>query len=452
MGAILSQGEPGNDLPVAYASRIMNKHEKNYSVTEKELLAITWSVKYFRPYLFGKKFTIYCDHKPLIYLMNVRDPSSRLLKFRLKLDEYDYQIIHKPGKINTNADALSRAFPISSSPFVKKKKNRYRHTLDSTTSVSDIGSDDEFIENSCFGSQRDSSVVQNSLNFSAAGPSAPNRSNTESTDALLPVEFSESTFQNVTEPTYTEFFRDVKGTTFSDKIHPLKEEIPVILGECHDSPTGGHQGILRTFKRVKARYAWPGMLGDVAKYVKKCPNCQIMKPNPLQNVPLQITKTSSFIFEKVIIDIVGPLPITPRNNKYLLTIQDDLSKFLVAIPIPNQESVTISNAFATHFICIFGVPKIILTDQGSNLTGRVFKHLCKIFGIKKINSTAYRPQTQGSLERAHRTVKEYLRGYVNKKQTNWDQLISYVCSCFNTSVSTSTDFTPYELVFGQTCR
>lgn len=112
IGGILSQGEVGHDLPVAYASRTLNKSEGNYSTTEKELLAILWGVKHFRPYLYGRKFKIVTDHKPLTWLFNCKDPGGRLIRWRLKLQEYDYEIIYK-GKLNSNADALSRYFPVN---------------------------------------------------------------------------------------------------------------------------------------------------------------------------------------------------------------------------------------------------------------------------------------------------------------------------------------------------
>jgi hypothetical protein len=95
-------------LPIAYASRILNNDEKHYSVTEKELLSIVWGCKYYHQYLFGRKFTIVTDHKPLTCVFSVMDHISRLLHWRLKLKKFDYQVIHKPGTKNTNADALSR--------------------------------------------------------------------------------------------------------------------------------------------------------------------------------------------------------------------------------------------------------------------------------------------------------------------------------------------------------
>jgi len=107
LGAVLSQGDLGKDLPVAFTSRTLNQAE-NYSTTEKELLAIVWGMRYFKPYLYGKHFLVVTDHKPLTWIMNVKDPGSRLLRWRIKLEEYDYEVIYRKGALNTNADALSR--------------------------------------------------------------------------------------------------------------------------------------------------------------------------------------------------------------------------------------------------------------------------------------------------------------------------------------------------------
>jgi hypothetical protein len=89
LGAVLSQGPGGRDLPVAYSSTSLNNAENHYTISEKELLAIVWATKYFRLYLYGRMFKIVSDHKPLVWIMNVRDPGSRLLRWRIQLAEYD---------------------------------------------------------------------------------------------------------------------------------------------------------------------------------------------------------------------------------------------------------------------------------------------------------------------------------------------------------------------------
>jgi hypothetical protein len=108
IGAILSQGKLGSDKPIAYASRTLNGAKLNYATVEKELLAIVWACKQFRPYLLGRKFQIVTNHKGLTWIFNVKDPSSRLKRWKLLLEEYDYEIEYRAGKRNCNADSLSR--------------------------------------------------------------------------------------------------------------------------------------------------------------------------------------------------------------------------------------------------------------------------------------------------------------------------------------------------------
>jgi hypothetical protein len=111
IGSILSQGDIGKDKPIAFASRTLNTAENNYSTVEKELLAIVWSCKHFRPYLLGRTFTIVTDHKPLTWMFSIKDPSSRLLRWRFLLEEYQFKVVYRAGVKNVNADALSR-YPV----------------------------------------------------------------------------------------------------------------------------------------------------------------------------------------------------------------------------------------------------------------------------------------------------------------------------------------------------
>ena len=108
IGVVLSQGDPPNDHPIAYMSLSLSKSELNYSTTEKECLAVIAAVQYFKHYLYGRTYTVYGDHEPLTWIDSIKDPMSRLNRWRARLSGYDYKFIYKPGKLNTNADALSR--------------------------------------------------------------------------------------------------------------------------------------------------------------------------------------------------------------------------------------------------------------------------------------------------------------------------------------------------------
>jgi hypothetical protein len=163
---------------------------------------------------------------------------------------------------------------------------------------------------------------------------------------------------------------------------------------------------------------------------------------------MEITTTAEHPFEKCSLDIVGPLPETTNGNKYILTFQDDLSKFVNAIPIPQQDAETVARELVLNIILKIGTPKQILTDQGTNFLSDLFKNVCKLLRIKKLQTAAFRPESNGGLERSHRVLAEYLRHYVNEGQTNWDQWVPYAMYVYNTTAHSATGYTPFELVYG----
>ena len=165
---------------------------------------------------------------------------------------------------------------------------------------------------------------------------------------------------------------------------------------------------------------------------------------------MQITDTPTRAFEKVQIDLVGPLPVTESGNSFMLTWQDCLSKYSGAIPLSKIDAPHIAVAFAENFICIFGCPEIIQTDQGSQFMSKIMSCFAILFKIRQYRSSVYHLQSLGALERSHHTFVEYLRHYCTK--TNWDQWLPYAMFSFNTSVHESTGLTPHEVVFGRKIR
>ena len=131
---------------------------------------------------------------------------------------------------------------------------------------------------------------------------------------------------------------------------------------------------------------------------------------------MAITTTTQHSFEKCALDKIGP-----TGSKYILTVQDDLSKFLIAIPIPQQGVETVPKEFVFNIVLKFGAPVQILTEQGSNFLSNLFKITCKVLKIEKIQTVAYHQELNRSLEGSHWLLAEYLRSYVRKDETNWDE-------------------------------
>lgn len=133
-----------------------------------------------------------------------------------------------------------------------------------------------------------------------------------------------------------------------------------------------------------------------------------------------ITDTPGATFDKVAMDIMGPLPITIEGNQYILTIQDLLTKYSVAVPLKEATSLSIADAITKHFICIYGAPKAILTDQGTNFLSALMRSLTKKFNIQHFKTTAYHPQSNGLIERSHHVLMEYLKTQVNEEDNYID--------------------------------
>ncbi len=231
-------------------------------------------------------------------------------------------------------------------------------------------------------------------------------------------------------------------------VHVPPEQVQTILEENHNTAIAGHPGFVKMYQRLREKYTWPNMKQDVQNYVKSCTSCQINKTDrhPSKN-PMQITTTSSRPFEKISIDIVGPLNITETGNQFIFTLIDDLTKFFYAVPIPNHEALTIANEL-NKFISLFGIPEVIVSDQGTEFTSNIIKDLTKLFKIHHVLASPYHPQSNASLERTHATLKDYLKHFISKNPDSWDEYVTHAILYFNTTIHSSTKFSPYELVFG----
>ncbi|KAK7789367.1 hypothetical protein R5R35_001223 [Gryllus longicercus] len=148
-------------------------------------------------------------------------------------------------------------------------------------------------------------------------------------------------------------------------------------------------------------------------------------------------------------DVVGLLLLTSQENSCSLKLQDFLSKYLIAAPVPNQTAHEIAHHFVHKFILVFGIPDMLLTNRGSNFVSEVFAEVCQLLRIKHLHTTAYHPQTNGALERSRRTLKEYLRHYVNEDFNDWDRWIPFAATVCNSFPHTASKFEPCELVYGR---
>ena len=144
------------------------------------------------------------------------------------------------------------------------------------------------------------------------------------------------------------------------------------------------------------------------------------------------------------------MPVTPRGNKYILTLTEYFSRYVEAFPLQNTQAVTIARILV-HEICFrYSPPPKLLSDLGSNFISEIVKETCSLLGILRIYTSPYHPQTDGLLEKFHSTLAKNLSMYVTREHTEWDLYVKGVCYGYNTSICIdSTQYSPFYLMFGR---
>ena len=226
-----------------------------------------------------------------------------------------------------------------------------------------------------------------------------------------------------------------------------------IVSLAHDSPMAGHLGVNKTFDRIQRHFYWPGIRRCISHYCRTCHTCQkVGKPNQkIPVAPLKPIPSFDQPFSHILIDCVGPLPKTKSGNEYILSIMCTATRFPEAIPLRKISAPNIVKALI-KFFTLFGLPKYIQSDQGTNFMSKIFQQVTYQLGIKQLKSTAYHPQSQGALERFHQTMKKMMKTFCFEQNKDWDESIPLLLFAIREVVQESLGFSPFELVFGHTVR
>src|SRR6185295_14660 len=228
-----------------------------------------------------------------------------------------------------------------------------------------------------------------------------------------------------------------------------KHEVEPILFMLHNHPLGGHLRTDIVFNKVRNLYYWPQMYENIKEYIKACDSCQRrghkQNPEPLQ--PILVGNP----FEKIGIDFVGPLPVTPRGNKYIIVATDYLTKWPEARPVSEATAATTANFIYEDIICRHGCPQVILSDRGTHFRNQIVDNLLDKFKINHLYSSPYHPETNGLTERFNRTLKESL-AKVSVITTDWDINVLLVLFVYRTAKQVTTKIEPFYLVYGRTAQ
>ena len=226
---------------------------------------------------------------------------------------------------------------------------------------------------------------------------------------------------------------------------------PNVLQLAHDIPMAGHLGRNKTMDRITRIFYWPGMYGDVRNHCQTCAECQKSVSRRVKKAPLVPLPIMDVPFQRVAMDIVGPLPRSSSGKRYILVICDYATRYPEAVALRSIDANTIAEELMAFFACV-GVPDEILTNQGTNFTSQLLTEVYRLLQIKPIRTTPYHPQTDGLVERFNGTFKTILKKVVSEEGRDWDRLLPYLLFAYREVPQASTEFSPFELVYGHNVR
>ena len=454
IGAVLSQG----GRPISFASRTLNEHELNYSVIQKELLAIVWAVKYFRPYLYGVHFLIETDHRPLQFLKNIKEHNSLLQRWRTRLGEYQFDIKYVKGKTNYVADALSReVYNIESlSP---------THNSSGASTAATMHSAQEDSSNLIEITYKPLNVFKTQL-ILKIGPQTRNitKVNNKTIITLSYPEYTEQICKDI-------LLNEIPQTKFVGLLMEALEEF-VIFQDCYNEIKPNfkiirstknlpnfseadareeilqehirlnHRGINNVIRELFSKFYIKNFKRLVTKVVNNCETCKASKyeRTPLK-IPFKITKTPTKPNQIFHLDIWYP-----TKGKYYVSCIDKFSKFATLTEIPNRNWISIKNALANIFISM-GVPNLIITDHEKAMQTENIKQFLDQHNVGLHLGTPDNKSSNSDVERLHSTLNEHIRTIKNKpaSEKQFDDPILEAIFTYNKTIHSTTGRRPIEL-------
>ena len=420
VGAVLSHVmNDGTEQPVSYCSRTLTAAERNYAHIEKEGLALVYSVKKFHQYLFGNQFSLKTDHKPLLGLFSEEKglptrAAARILRWALQLSAYQYKLEYRPGHSNANADALSR-LPIDFHPEeVSSKLSSINIAILSASPVT---------EAEVRTTTRNDSILSTVLCSILEGWKL------ESND-------SQEYAPYVTRK--DELSTDGGCVLWGSRVVIPKKLRGKVLEMLHNI----HPGIVRMKALARSHVWWPGIDADIEQVVRTCVPCQENQARP-STAPVHCWEYPTGPWERLHIDFAGP-----TDGRYYLVVIDAFSKWMEVeiVPSPSTECTIdkLQKMFTTH-----GLPKIVVSDNGSAFVSAAFKAFMRMNGIRTIQSAPYHPASNGQAERTVRVFKNSLKKMEGGGlQDKLNELLFH----HRTTPHTTTGRSPAELLLGRKIR
>ena len=429
LGAVLAQRQDDSLVrPVAYASRSLQPHEKNYGITELEGLAVVWAVKHFRHYIYGHKCEVYTDHEALKALLNTPRPSGKLARWGLALQELDIDIHYRPGKRNSNADALSR------SPLPGVEATGMPYSIVSAIAVEDADESADDLATL----QREDPQLMEIITFLETGV-LPAEEKTARSLALSQTQYViEDGVLYHLEPDST--LRVIPPVGLREKL----------FKQAHSGRFGGHLGDVKIHSELRRHYWWPEMRKDITKWSRGCLVCATRNPGRAVRPPLTPIPVAG-PFDRIGVDIIQ-FPRSQNGNQYAVVFVDYLTKWPEVFAVADQSAATVAKLLIEEIVSRHGVPAEVLSDRGQAFLSGLMKEVESLLGFRKVNTTSYHPQTDGLVERFNRTLTAMLAKSVQNGGRDWDDRLPYVLFAYRACLQESTQESPFFLVYGRDPR
>jgi transposase InsO family protein len=452
LGAVLNQQQDGQMRVLAFASRGLSKTERNYSAYKLEFLALKWAItEKFHDYLYKNHFTVLTDNNPLTYVLTSAKLDATGHRWLAALVNYNFTIKYRPGRRNTDADAMSRL-----------PSTRVEINSDCIKSLRDVGG----------GGLLETISMNTNLvdNYQLTPLDTVNIEELQREDPLIGklVELVENedriTGKEVDNSRewrqYTKEFDHLvwrENALYRQRQQDDSVMYQLVLPEVcrkqalqslHDQM--GHLGRDKTLDLVRDRFYWPKMAQDVDQYIKSCERC-VKRKSPTNVKPPLISIESSQPLELVCMDYLT-LEMSKGGFQHILVITDHFTKYAVAIPTRNQTAKTTAEALWNGFIVHYGFPLRIHSDQGANFCSRMIKELCALGGVKKSRTTPYNPAGNGVTERMNQTLLNMLGTLEPDQKPDWKSYVAPLVHAYNCAKHHSTGWSPFYLMFGRQPR
>ncbi|XP_023212871.1 uncharacterized protein LOC111615673 [Centruroides sculpturatus] len=221
-------------------------------------------------------------------------------------------------------------------------------------------------------------------------------------------------------------------------------QIPLIE---HYHEMGGHSGAEKTLKKMRGKYFFPNMKRKIKHFINRCEICQKFN-RTTHKVPIQEVTHPNEPMQVIAVDVIGPVPESRRGNRYIIVFIDMFTRFIEAIPVPEVSSKTIADSLFENIVCRYGGGQTLISDRGTNLTSKIMNDACNILNIDRKLTTAYRPTSNGTCERANKTIIEMISRISNGDNADWDKYIPSALLAYRTTIHSSTGETPSFLLYG----